>query len=220
MVSCLPSRPFQDAGLSPENSGVAREGRLHRELPIELPWDTTSPAAQPWRGIDLRLESETAGDGWEIEALLDTAFGPGRQGLSSYRLREGVDPVAGLSLVARDEFETIAGTIRFWPVRVGKEGHGALLLGPVAVHPIRQGEGIGAALIAEGLDRAWRSGWEAVILIGDVGYYSRFGFERHPGLLFPQPTDQDRVLSLDMSGPGAGSLAGQVRKWNEKREAG
>ncbi len=170
-------------------------------------------AAQPWRGIDLRLEQETAGDGWEIEVLLDTAFGPGRTGLSSYRLREGVDPVADLSLVARDEFETIAGTIRFWPVRVEPDGQSALLLGPVAVHPIRQGEGIGAALIAEGLAQARRLGWERVILIGDVGYYARFGFERRHGLRFPQPTDQGRVLTMNLSGEGG--LVGWVRKWRE-----
>ncbi len=170
-------------------------------------------AAQPWRGIDLRLEQETAGDDWEIEALLDTAFGPGRTGLSSYRLREGVDPVVDLSLIARDEFETIAGTIRFWPVRVGPDGHAALLLGPVAVHPIRQGEGIGAALIAEGLARARSLGWERVILIGEFDYYARFGFERCHGLGFPQPTDQGRVLAMDLSGESG--LVGRVRKWKE-----
>ena len=48
----------------------------------------------------MRLDCETDEDNWEIEALLDTAFGPGRKGLSAYRLREGVDPVASLSLVS------------------------------------------------------------------------------------------------------------------------
>jgi predicted N-acetyltransferase YhbS len=41
-------------------------------------------------------------DWWEVEALYDLCFAPGREALSSYRLREGVDPVAGLCLVARD----------------------------------------------------------------------------------------------------------------------
>ena len=39
----------------------------------------------------------------------------------------------------------IAGAIRYWPVRVGAAGTPALLLGPVAVHPTRQGEGLGRA---------------------------------------------------------------------------
>ena len=40
-----------------------------------------------------RLEDEIPDDFWECEALLDTAFGPGRFALSAYRLREGVEPV-------------------------------------------------------------------------------------------------------------------------------
>ena len=75
---------------------------------------------------------------------LDLAFAPGRAALSSYRLRDGVEPVAELCLVARDEYDALAGAIRYWPVRVGAAGHAALLLGPVAVHPTRQGEGLGA----------------------------------------------------------------------------
>ena len=59
--------------------------------------------------------------------------------------------MADLSLVARDEYDVIAGAIRYWPVRVGEAGTPALLLGPVAVHPTRQGEGLGALLIAESL---------------------------------------------------------------------
>ena len=61
------------------------------------------------------LAPETADDQWEVEALYDTCFAPGRTALSSYRLREGVPPVAGLSLVARDLEAIMAGAIRFWP---------------------------------------------------------------------------------------------------------
>jgi predicted N-acetyltransferase YhbS len=50
-----------------------------------------------------RLYRETADDGPEVEFLYDLAFAPGRTALSSYRLRDGVEPVADLSLVARGE---------------------------------------------------------------------------------------------------------------------
>ncbi len=161
----------------------------------------------------MRLDCETDEDDWEIKALLDTAFGPGRKGLSAYRLREGVDPVAGLSLVSRDQFGAISGTIRFWPVRVGECESAALLLGPIAVHPTRQGEGIGAWLILEGLARARNLGWRHVILVGDLAYYARFGFKRCPALSFPPPTDPARVLFLKLNGIGGDSLSGQVSKW-------
>ena len=71
-----------------------------------------------------------------------------------------------LSLVARDDYDVLAGAIRYWPVRVGEAGAPALLLGPVAVHPTRQGEGLGALLITDSLERAREQGWTRVILVG------------------------------------------------------
>ena len=48
------------------------------------------------------LTRETPDDWWEVEALYDLCFAPGREALSSYRLRDGVAPIASLSSVARD----------------------------------------------------------------------------------------------------------------------
>jgi len=67
----------------------------------------------------VKLAAETAEDWWEVEALYDLCFAPGREALSSYRLRDGTAPVAHLSLTARDELGILAGAIRYWPVRVG-----------------------------------------------------------------------------------------------------
>ena len=44
-----------------------------------------------------KLEEETEGDWWEVEALYDLCFAPGRTALSSYRLRDGVPTVAAAS---------------------------------------------------------------------------------------------------------------------------
>jgi len=162
-----------------------------------------------------RILRETPDDGDEVEFLFDLAFAPGRTALSSYRLRDGVSPVADLSLLARDEYEAIAGAIRYWPVRIGKAGSPALLLGPVAVHPTRQGEGLGALLIAESLERARNRGWTRVILVGDEPYYRRFGFSRAAAtaLDYPPPTNPDRLLARELA-PGAfEGVAGLVRRW-------
>ena len=142
--------------------------------------------------VAYRLEEETSADWWEVEALLDLCFAPGRTALSSYRLREGVDPVAPLCLVLRDGDGVLAACIRYWPVRVG--GRRCLLLGPVAVHPTRQGEGLGGLLIHESLAEAARLGWRRVMLVGDAPYYRRFGFERLTGVEMPPPTNPDRIL--------------------------
>ncbi len=156
---------------------------------------------------------ETPDDYFEVENLFDLAFAPGRTALSSYRLREGVDPVPGLSLVARDDSGILGGAIRYWPVRIGTAP--ALLLGPVAVHPTRQGEGLGHLLISDSLERAVDVGWERVILVGDEPYYRRFGFSRDlaRGLEFPPPTNPDRLLARALKDGAFDGIAGMVERW-------
>ncbi|MAY31961.1 MAG: N-acetyltransferase [Rhodovulum sp.] len=158
----------------------------------------------------ITLTRETKDDWWEVEALYDLCFAPGREALSSYRLRDGVAPVGDLCLVARDEMGIIAGAIRYWPVLVG--GAPVLLLGPVAVHPTHQGEGLGALLIQDSLERARNIGWERVLLVGDAPYYARFGFERMHGVTMPPPTNPERVLGQSLLPGGWSGVSGQVEK--------
>lgn len=157
------------------------------------------------------LSQETADDWWEVEALYDTAFGLGRTGLSSYRLREDVEPVQDLCFVARDEDGILAGCIRYWPVKVGRGD--ALLLGPIAVHPTRQGEGLGGVLMAHSLDEARSAGWARVLLVGDASYYSRFGFERIDGVEMPPPTNPERVLGQALVSGGFDGVSGLVSRF-------
>ena len=153
---------------------------------------------------------ETKDDWWEVEALYDLCFAPGREALSSYRLRDGVDPVADLCLVARDEGGIIGGAIRYWPVQVG--GARVLLLGPVAVHPTRQGEGLGGVLIRQSLDKAQALGWERALLVGDEPYYKRFGFLRIDGVVMPPPTNPERVLARELVAGAWDGVRGEVER--------
>lgn len=153
------------------------------------------------------LTRETLADGPEVEALYDTCFAPGREVLSSYRLRDGVPPVQTLCLVARDDLGILAGAIRYWPVKIGRKE--ALLLGPVAVHPTRQGEGLGALLMNESLYAARAESWPRIMLVGDAPYYQRFGFFRLESVTMPPPTNPARVLGR---GDWAG-VTGTVTKW-------
>ena len=167
----------------------------------------------------MELELENTEDGGAVETLFDLCFGGSRAMLSSYRLRAGVDAVASLCFVLREG--GVVGAIRYWPVNivagrvesvalggesggsgvesVGSGGAGsALLLGPVAVHPTHQGEGLGGVLIRHSLAEARLQGWTQVILIGDASYYGRYGFAR-ADLDFPPPTDKARVLMLTIN---------------------
>lgn len=156
------------------------------------------------------LRPETPEDTPEVEALMDLCFAPGRTALSSYRLREGVAPVTALCLTLRDGSGVLLGAIRYWPVRVG--GAPVLLLGPVAVHPTTQGEGLGGLLMRESLGRARDLGWARVMLVGDLPYYRRFGFSKLEHVEMPPPTNPDRVLGIELAEGAWAGIEGQVTR--------
>lgn len=160
-----------------------------------------------------KLRPEKSQDIYEVEALYDLCFAPGREALSSYRLRDEIEPVTNLCHVARDEDGTLAGAIRYWPVRIGDAA--GLLLGPIAVHPTRQGEGLASLLVRETLAIAAEKGWLRVMLVGDAPYYARFGFFRLQNVQMPPPTNPDRVLGRALAENAWDGTSGVVRRWDE-----
>ena len=155
------------------------------------------------------LTSETVHDYHEVEALYDLCFAPGRSALSSYRLRDGVPPIAPLCLTARDADGILAGAVRNWPTWVDDKM--AVLLGPIAVHPTRQGEGVASLLMQHCLDAARADRWDRIMLVGDAPYYGRFGFHRLEGVVMPPPTNPDRVLGLALARDAWDGVQGHVR---------
>jgi predicted N-acetyltransferase YhbS len=86
-----------------------------------------------------------------------------------------------ISLVAEDAGE-IVGHIAFSAAQIGDAAGGWYLLGPVAVAPARQREGIGSALVEAGLQRLRLAGAAGCALVGDAGFYRRFGFAQADGV--------------------------------------
>ncbi|WP_427788410.1 GNAT family N-acetyltransferase [Brevundimonas diminuta] len=80
-----------------------------------------------------------------------------------------------LSLVAEQDGR-IVGHAAFSPVRIDGRASHWFGLGPVSVLPQRQGHGVGSALINEGLAQLKRLDAEGCVVLGDPGYYARFGF--------------------------------------------
>jgi predicted N-acetyltransferase YhbS len=147
-----------------------------------------------------------------IEHLLDICFGLGRRAKTSYRLREGEQPVEGLSFLARTDRVELAGVISYWRVFIGEPAIPALLLGPLAVHPNLQGQGIGRALMRHTLDRAQARGERLVILVGDEPYYARVGFRKVPAgrMVMPGYVDPDRFLYLELVAGALDEASGLV----------
>ena len=93
-----------------------------------------------------------------------------------------------LSLVAEVNRELV-GHIAFSPVVVGGPqgaSNGWYGLGPVAVRPDQQRQGIGAALVQDGVRRLRsRDDSGGVVLVGEPDYYGRFGFRAEACLTYP-----------------------------------
>ena len=161
------------------------------------------------------ISPETPKDRDDIEQLLDIAFGPDRAGKTVYRLREGVEPVAELCTVIRED-GVLKGSLRYWPVVIGDKRMPALLLGPVAVLPEDRGKGYARSLIWESLDRARELGYRAVLLVGDEPYYLKFGFTRAltRALELPGPVDLDRFLGLELESRALTGVSGMLQQPN------
>ncbi|WP_339914995.1 N-acetyltransferase [uncultured Brevundimonas sp.] len=151
----------------------------------------------------VRIDVETAADAAAVEAVVLAAFGPGRFAKTAERLREQMVSLAGF--VAREDHRVI-GSVRLWPIRVGDTD--ALFLGPIAVEAVSRRAGLGADLVAACVDHARAEGVSGVLLVGDMPYFSRFGFAPSPDVDLPGPVDRRRLLWLPLTVP---SVSGPVR---------
>ena len=146
------------------------------------------------------------------DALLDLVFGADRAARTVYRLRDGLQSVPELSLVAL-EGGVFQGSLRFWPVRLSGATR-PILLGPLAVDPARRGQAIGIALVRRGLHAAADLGHDAVLVVGDPPYYARFGFVPAPphGLTLPGPVDPARFQVRELEAGVLVGLGGAVSR--------
>ncbi len=111
-----------------------------------------------------------------------------------------------LSLVAA-EAGRIVGHVAFSPLTVGDGSAGWYGLGPISVEPERQGQGIGRALVEQGLAELRKLGANGCVLVGDPAFYTRFGFGNDPALVLEGVPPQF-VLSLALGGLSARGRVG------------
>ena len=155
-------------------------------------------------GQKLEIRESRARDREAIEALYPRSF-PDEDLLElvSTMLRE---PAVTVSLVAA-KAERVAGSIMFTRGSVTGRAPKVALLAPLAVDPEYQGQGIGTALVREGLRRLEREGITAVYVLGDPAYYGRLGFSRETLVSPPYPLPSgwaDAWQSLHLAGSPAG----------------
>ena len=103
-----------------------------------------------------------------------------------------------ISLVAEVDGRVI-GHIAFSPLTISDGTRDWYGLGPVSVLPEYQRQGIGTALMREGLSRLKDMNAQGCCLVGHPDYYRKFGFKNMPGFVY-EGVPQEFFLSLSFDG--------------------
>lgn len=127
--------------------------------------------------MEVTIRPESAADHQSIRLVNEQAFGRRLEADIVERVRASRGFVPELSLVAEVN-GTIVGHALFSEVQIVCEGASwtVLALGPIAVLPEFQKQGIGGQMIRAGFERATALSYGAIVLIGHPTYYPRFGF--------------------------------------------
>jgi putative acetyltransferase len=129
--------------------------------------------------LHIAIRSERPADHAHIHTLTALAF-------ARMTFSDGTEPAIINALRAAGDLTVslvasisgrIVGHVAFSPAMIAGAHESWFALGPIAVHPQHQRQGIGSALIEAGLERLRTMGAQGCVLIGDPGYYARFGFQ-------------------------------------------
>ncbi|KAA0971707.1 N-acetyltransferase [Aureimonas fodinaquatilis] len=157
----------------------------------------------------MRIRAEKPDDSAAISALICAAFehAPHRSGTEAAivaALRHA--QALTVSLVAELNHELV-GHVAFSPVTISDAKAGWFGLGPLAVHPDCQRQGIAARLVKAGLQELVAIEAGGCVVLGDPDYYSRFGFVADAGLRYGDvPVQYFQRLVLAGKAP-SGSVA-------------
>ncbi|GAB4533208.1 MAG: N-acetyltransferase [Anaerolineales bacterium] len=160
--------------------------------------------------MSVRIRPETAADVPAIREVNALAFGrPAEADLVDALRAAGA---LACSLVAVTAAEVV-GHIAFSPVTVARQPGPFFGLGPVAVRPDWQRQGIGGQLIRRGLEVLRAQGAAGVVLLGHPGYYPRFGFRpaSNFGLRLLWDVTPEAFMVLCFCEIEPGTLGGLVR---------
>jgi putative acetyltransferase len=153
----------------------------------------------------LRLTQEVEVHVGTLGALIRAAFG----GENEARLVEALraDGAVVVELAALEVGKAV-GHVLFSAVKTEPATLAVAALAPVAVLPERQLVGIGGTLIRAGLRLCRERGLDAVVVLGDPAYYTRFGFARETARVFESVYQGPHFMALELRD---GALAGG--KW-------
>lgn len=129
------------------------------------------------------------------------------------------EPTGVLSLVATDG-KSVVGHVAFTTCSIADVPAKVALLGPLAVATARQKQGIGTALVREGIKRMAAADASHIYVLGDPAYYARFGFTAETGVAPPYPLPEEwrgawQSLSLGDSGKSGKGTLSVPKPWRD-----
>lgn len=117
---------------------------------------------------------------------------------------------AVLTRVAEDA-GTLCGYICWTVCSVDDGPEKVALLGPLAVLPTMQTQGIGSDLINAGLNELRDAGMVYALVLGDPGYYGRFGFSTETKINTPYPLPEEWRTGWQGQGLGGQAQSGTLQ---------
>lgn len=160
------------------------------------------------------IRSEEAADRQAIFEVNRLAFGQDNESRLIEKMRETKHFIPGLSLIALLD-DIIVGHILFSVVSLEHplQFSCLLALAPLAVKPEYQRQGIGSLLVREGIERAARTNYPGVVVLGHPQYYLRFGFTRavENGIICPYPVPDEAYMLFELRPEAMKGLKGTVK---------
>ncbi|ANH80135.1 GCN5 family acetyltransferase [Niabella ginsenosidivorans] len=164
--------------------------------------------------MDVLIRAERTEDFEAIAHVNEEAFGRTEEAMLIDQLRSSEAFVPELSLVATKGTE-IFGHILFTKIKIIdslSHCYESLALAPIAVRTAYQHQGIGSALIREGLHRAREIGYLSAIVLGHDDYYPRFGFTpaSHWNITAPFDVPDEAFMAVELVENGLKNVSGIV----------
>lgn len=160
---------------------------------------------------DFKFNTKKKQDFEQINNLHAKIFGPTRFTKAAHLLRERSHAELDLSFTIYDN-DKLIGSSTITPIKLGQSK--AFLLGPVAIDSDYRALGLGSQLINMTINKIKETQpkKELIMLIGDIGYYKKFGFAQlnSRNLTLPAPVDPARILILELKPGASQNLSGLV----------
>jgi putative acetyltransferase len=151
--------------------------------------------------MSIVVRPANGGDVAAIDALLRRSFPAEDEARLVQRLCIDGDMV--LTLVADDE-ETgaLAGMVAFsrMDVAIADKPIAAVALAPLAVEKSYRQHGVGEALVQAGVEQLRSAGAMLCFVLGEPGYYERFGFAEEWAHGFASPYAGEYLMALPLQG--------------------